>query len=247
VERNDRASVSTFYADAGLAANTVVTLGDEIAHHARVKRLDVGDRVTITNGRGSLGDGVIASIAKNGIAISVESVREVPRPLPIHLRAPIADRDRMLFLAEKATELGITSWQSVRFTRSMSVSPRGEGPGFAAKLNARMISALEQSRGAWLPQLLEETAVSSLQFSNDEVPILLDASGEPLASVASQLHSTAAVILVGPEGGISADEVLKLVDAGWRRARLAQNTLRFETAGIAAVAAIRATLESEEK
>ena len=247
MERDDRSPVSTYFADADFSADGVTTLGEQAAHHARVKRLDVGDHVQLTNGRGSIAIGVLARITKTAVEIAVESIRSVPAPFPIHLRAPIADRDRMLLLAEKATELGIASWQSVRFTRSTSVSPRGEGPAFAAKVHARMVAALEQSAGAWLPRLLEDATVSSLQVSNDEAPILLDAAGGPMAAVASGLGTRSPVILVGPEGGMEPDEVRRLTEAGWRRVRLAPNTLRFETAGIAAVAAIRATRYSEEE
>jgi 16S rRNA (uracil1498-N3)-methyltransferase len=247
VERSDRSSVTTFYADVELSANAVATLGDGVAHHARVKRLNPGDRIQLTNGRGTLALATIASLTKSGVDVSVDDVRSVPAPFAIHLRAPVADRDRMLFLAEKATELGITSWQRVRFKRSMSVSPRGEGSAFDAKLQARMISALEQSGGAWLPRLLEESTVASLRFANDEVPILLDASGDSLASISPDLQVRAPVILVGPEGGIEPDELRKLNGAGWRRMRLAANTLRFETAGIAAIAAIRSSRQSEEE
>jgi 16S rRNA (uracil1498-N3)-methyltransferase len=165
VERDDRPPVSTFFADADFTPNSAATLGEQAAHHARVKRLAVGDRVQITNGRGAIARGAITTLGKTALDVSVDSVRMVPRPAPIHLRAPIADRDRMLWLAEKATELGIASWQSVRFKRSMSVSPRGEGEAFATKLHARMVAALEQSGGAWLPRLLEETTVASLAVS----------------------------------------------------------------------------------
>ena len=152
----------------------------------------------------------------------------------------------MLLLAEKATELGITSWQSVRFNRSMSVSPRGEGAGFAAKLRSRMVAALEQSGGAWLPRLLEETTVGALARTEDDLAIVLDAAGESLMAVAAGIEGRSPVVLVGPEGGIEPDELRRLTEGGWRRVRLAPNTLRFETAGIAAVAAIRATRHSEE-
>ena len=246
MERDNRPSVSTFFADADFTPNSVATLAEHAAHHARVKRLGVADRVQITNGRGSIANGTITTIGKSALEVSVDSVRMVPAPSPIHLRAPIADRDRMLWLAEKATELGIASWQSVQFKRSMSVSPRGEGPAFATKLHARMIAALEQSGGAWLPRLLEETTVASLAVSENELPIVLDAAGESMAAVAAALERRSAVILVGPEGGIEPDELRRLTDAGWRCVRLAANTLRFETAGIAAVAAIRATRHNEE-
>lgn len=246
MERDDRPPVTTFFADADLSANGIATLGEQAAHHARVKRLGVDDRVQLTNGCGSIATGTIRAIRKSAIDVSVESVRFVPAPFPIHLRAPVADRDRMLLLAEKATELGIASWQSVQFTRSMSVSPRGEGAAFAAKLHARMVSALEQSGGAWLPRLLQDTTVGSIEISNAEAPLLLDASGESLIDFASEIEGRSPTILVGPEGGIEPGELRKLTDAGWRRVRLAPNTLRFETAGIAAIAAIRATRQSQE-
>ena len=247
MERDDRASVSTFFADAGFAVNATTTLGEHVAHHARVKRLVVGDLVRLTNGAGSLALGSIGAIKKNAVDVTIESIRDVAAPPAIHLRAPIADRDRMLMLAEKATELGITSWQSVRFKRSLSVSPRGEGPGFDGKIRARMIAALEQSGGAWLPRILDETTIGSAEFSNEELPIVLDAGGGSLASIRLGSTGRAPVVLVGPEGGIEPEEMSRLIDRGWKRARLASNTLRFETAGIAAIAAIRSTQIDEEK
>jgi 16S rRNA (uracil1498-N3)-methyltransferase len=246
VERDDRASVSTFFADTEFAVNATTILGEHVAHHARVKRLEVGDRVQLTNGAGSMAHGTIAAIRKSSVEVRVEELRSVSAPLALHLRAPIGDRDRMLMLAEKATELGITSWQSVRFRRSMSVSPRGDGSLFAEKLRARMVAALEQSGGAWLPRIVDEASISEIGFANDELPIVLDASGESLRSVSSVNTAKAPVILVGPEGGIEPGELSKLIDAGWRRVRLAPNTLRFETAGIAAIAAIRSTQAADE-
>lgn len=247
MERDDRAPVSTFFVDAAFAVNGTTTLGEQVAHHTRVKRLAVGDEVSLTNGIGSIARGKLDAINKSSVDVSVETVRTVPPPFALHLRAPVADRDRMLMLAEKATELGITSWQSVRFKRSMSVSPRGDGAAFIEKVRARMIAALEQSGGAWLPRILDEAPISSITFSNDELPIVLDVSGERLSSIAEAMTGRAPVVLVGPEGGIEPDEMSKLVDGGWRRIRLATNTLRFETAGIAIVAAIRSTHHGEEE
>lgn len=247
MERDDRAAVSTFFADTLFAVNATTTLSEQVAHHARVKRLGVGDSVQLTNGVGSIARGSISSIRKSAVDVIVESVRATVAPFAIHLRAPIADRDRMFLLAEKATELGVASWQSVRFRRSMSVSPRGEGAVFAEKLRARMIAALEQSGGAWLPRMLAEADAASLDVAPDQSPIVLDAGGQSLASATTDLAGRAPVVLVGPEGGIEPDEMAKLIDAGWKRVRLAPNTLRFETAGIAAIAAIRSGPYAEEK
>ncbi|MEP6493777.1 MAG: RsmE family RNA methyltransferase [bacterium] len=240
MERDDRAPVATFFVEAPLVAETTATLGERAAHHARVKRLVVADRVRLSDGAGRVAVGSIESIMRGALDVAVTMVDTVPMPSPIHLCAPIADRDRMLWLAEKATELGAASWQSVRFHRSASVSPRGEGPAFAEKLRARMISALEQSGGAWLPNMLPEITVEALEVGSEQFPIVLDLAGDSIADVAASVLHQSPAVLIGPEGGIEPAELDALVARGWKRARLAGTTLRFETAGIAALAVLRA-------
>lgn len=240
MERDDRAPVATFFADVSLVAGTTATLGENPAHHARVKRLAVTDGVRLTDGAGHVADGVIASLGRSTLHVEVAQVADVPMPPPIHLRAPVADRDRMLWLAEKAAELGVASWQVVRFRRSASVSPRGEGSAFADKARARMVGALEQSGGAWLPTMLPDVTLDALDVGADQFPILLDISGEPIAAVASGIRNATPVLLVGPEGGMEPAERGSLVANGWHPARLAATTLRFETAGISALAVLRA-------
>ncbi len=177
MERNDRAPVATFFLGAPWPEAGRVALGESAVHHARVKRLETGEPVRLTNGAGQLGFGALHTLSKTSLEVELERVESVPAPRAIHLRVPIADRDRMLWLAEKATELGVASWESIRFRRSLSVTPRGEGPAFAAKLRARMENALEQSGGAWLPQLLDEASVDELCGTPHALPILLDVSG----------------------------------------------------------------------
>jgi 16S rRNA (uracil1498-N3)-methyltransferase len=240
VEHDDRAPVATFYVGGSFEAGTVATLGESQAHHARVKRLERGNAVRLTNGTGHMMTGVISDLRKAALDLTVHRVEVVPKPPAIHLRVPIGDRERMLWLAEKATELGISSWQAVRFRRSASVSPRGEGLAFAEKVRARMVSALEQSGGAWLPEILPATTPEAIDVDGADLSIVLDMNGAPLASMLALDAARAPVILFGPEGGIDADESAALRVAGWIAARLAPTTLRFETAGVAAIAVARA-------
>jgi 16S rRNA (uracil1498-N3)-methyltransferase len=205
-----------------------------------VKRLSVGDVVALTNGLGALARGTVSTLEKNLVACHVEHVDMQRSPAPLHVRVPIADRDRMLWLAEKATEIGITTWQAVRFHRSTSVSPRGEGSAFAVKLRLRMIAALEQSGGAWLPVVLPDVEPGAVDAPDASASILLDAAGVPLLRVLDRLADRQPTVLFGPEGGIEAAELAQLEAKGWQRGRLASTTLRFETAGVAAIAVIRA-------
>jgi 16S rRNA (uracil1498-N3)-methyltransferase len=202
--------------------------------------LAVGDPVRLTTGSGGMASGTIAQLAKSQVQVQVHDVRSVPAPTPIHLVVPVADRDRMLWLAEKGTELAIASWHPVLFHRSRSVSPRGQGPAFAEKVRGRMVSALEQSGGAWLPVIHPEIELAAVLTSAPPGErYLLDVEGESLIDRGPR---GATSLIFGPEGGLEQAEHFHLIEGGWTPASLGPTTLRFETAGIAATAVLRAML-----
>jgi 16S rRNA (uracil1498-N3)-methyltransferase len=247
VERDRRTAIATFYCEGPLVAGIPVTPSEDVRHHLRARRLDDGDAVQLTNGDGLRAAATIRARGKRELELAISSVASVARQPAIHLRAPVADRDRMLWLAEKATELEVASWQGVRFRRSASVTPRGEGAGFSTKMRARMVSALEQSGGAWLPPILHDADIDSA--AREPGPrVVMDPSGAPLASLLGDGRDSVngVTLMVGPEGGIEDDELALLETAGWLRARLGAATLRFETAAVAAIGAIRAAQESPE-
>jgi 16S rRNA (uracil1498-N3)-methyltransferase len=147
----------------------------------------------------------------------------------------------MLWLAEKATELGVASWRPVLWRRSRSVGPRGEGAGFQAKARARMVAALVQSEGGWLPELHPDAPLDrALRALPEGERVVLDPDGVPLDEMAPALP---VCVAVGPEGGIEPRELAELEAAGFRRARLPGNILRFETAAIVGVALVRASVD----
>ena len=241
VERADRAPVGTFYAPGVWGATA--ELDEAAAHHAAVKRLQAGDPVRLTSGDGRRALGVIETLAKKRltVALDVSSVEQVPALPHVELWAPVGDRERMLVLAEKAVELGASAWRPVMYRRSRRVTPRGEGEGFRDKVRLRMIGALEQSGGAWLPALHPDAPLDVALREIDGPGLVLDAAGPPLATLAGSLRTPLAIAL-GPEGGLEAEELARFRDAGWRTASLGANVLRFETAGIAALALVRSLI-----
>ncbi len=239
VERQHRASVTTFFAPGEWGAEVV--LGEGAAHHAQVKRLAVNDAVFLTSGDGRRAQGVIYALGKRDVHVALDAASlTVTPPFPqVDLYAPIGDRDRMLMLAEKSVELGVSSWSSVMFARSRSVSPRGEGDTFAQKMRQRQISALEQSAGAWLPAIHRDITLDALAAATPYASrLLLDAAGERISDVLTSLSAPVAIAL-GPEGGFEERERAELIQSGWRPVSLAANVLRFETAAIAALAIVR--------
>ena len=234
-------SLPTFISTDPLAAESSLTLGEDAAHHLRVLRLDAGARVRLADGQGSRGLGTVLRIAKRNATVHVDECA-FTEPLPsVHLIVPIADRERMLWLGEKVTELGASSWRPVLFRRSRSVTPRGEGPTFQQRLRARMASALEQSGGAWLPVPYPDATVETgIAAAPDGVRIVLDRDGAPLVSLLQGEPSAPVTIVIGPEGGLELAELEAFDRAGFRAASMGSSLLRFETAGVAALAVARA-------
>jgi 16S rRNA (uracil1498-N3)-methyltransferase len=244
VDGAGRAVVATFYAPDPWTGR--VTLDQGAAHHATVKRLSIGDPIRLTGGDGRRVHGNIAVLDKRRLEIDCDlaSLDLIPAPPHVELWAPVGDRDRMLMLAEKSVELGASAWRSVFYRRSRSVTPRGEGAAFHEKLRLRMVAALEQSGGAWLPKLEPEgQAADAIPTMPSGHGILLDHGGAPFAEVWPSMHAPV-VLALGPEGGLESAERTAFAASGWRTASLGANVLRFETAGIAALALSRALVRS---
>ena len=225
------------------AVGATCVLDESAARHMRVLRLDPGATVGVRDGQGQVGAGQLVRLTKTQASVEISRV-EVIAPLPaVHLLVPVADRERMLWLAEKACELGCTSWRPVLWRRSRSVSPRGEGVAFQQKVMARMMSALAQSEGAWLPQPFPEASLErALLAAPQGDRLVLDPAGFPMVGPTAAALTEPIVLAIGPEGGIESVELDALLAVGFRPVRLGPTILRFETAAVAALAIARASL-----
>ncbi|HEY5086662.1 MAG TPA: RsmE family RNA methyltransferase [Gemmatimonadaceae bacterium] len=237
--RQDRAA---FFVEDPFVLGAQVPLSEGDASHVGVLRLGLGERVGLRDGAGHTASGLLVRAGRKNALVEVDEVADVAPLAPIHLLLPVADRDRMLWLAEKSAELNVASWRPVLWQRSRSVSPRGDGPTFRNKVRSRMISALLQSRSAWLPeQFPEATPEHAIAASPAGSRIVLDGAGLPLSSVEV---ASPIVIAVGPEGGFEPEELAELQSSGFTPAAIGRSVLRFETAAVAGVAVARAMLES---
>jgi 16S rRNA (uracil1498-N3)-methyltransferase len=240
VECTDSAAVATFFSADTLTVGATITLSEEAAHHIRVARVGIGECVALRDGAGRAAVGTLVRVSKSSALVDISETSELSRPAPIHLLTPVADRERMLWLAEKVTELALTSWRPVVWRRSKSVSPRGEGPTFQAKVRARMTSALIQSGGGWLPDVFPESTVErAIAAAPLGTRLLLAKDGEPIVGVPMRTPIT---IALGPEGGMEQAERDTFIGAAFLPVKLGDSTLRFETAGVAAVAIAAASL-----
>ena len=240
MECTDSSAVATFFSGDPLVAGGTVTLSEDAAHHIRVARVAVGECIALRDGAGKAAVGTLVKVSRGSALVDVLETSEISRPAPIHLLAPVADKERMLWLAEKVTELGVTSWRPLLWRRSKSVSPRGEGSMFQGKVRARMTSALIQSGAGWLPDIFPEATIErAVAAAPLGTRLLLAKDGEPIIGVPMTAPVT---IALGPEGGMEPAERDAFIGAAFLPVRLGDSTLRFETAGVAAVAIAAASL-----
>ena len=210
-----------------------VSLDATEAHHLRVRRGGEGEVIRIVDGEGVVGYGNV-DVSNHGAHVTLDRIEREPRPAEFTLAVGAGDKDRFLWLAEKATELEVTALIPIETTRTHSVATRVRD-GHVERIRKRAIEALKQSGGAWAPAVLPPVGLERFLAERREGQrYVLNWEGEALpADVGAEESVTA---LVGPEGGFTPEELQAAVRAGFRRASLGRKVLRFETAALAAAA-----------
>lgn len=218
--------------------------GAEAHHAASVRRVRVGEEVTVTDGRGAWLAGTCESVSPQRVVVRIASRQDLPPQSPrLVLVQALAKGDRDELAVQAATELGIDEavpWQAAR-----SVS-RWQGPK-AEKGRARWASivreAAKQAHRAWIAEVspIATTAQVAERAASARVLVLDPSAPAALTSIDVD-DARDLVLVVGPEGGIAPDELERLAAAGAERVRLGDTILRTSTAGPAALAVLNAKL-----
>lgn len=206
------------------------------AHHLRVRRVREGEVVSIRDGAGLVGTGRLVRAGRDW-EVEVESLERRLAPPDLALAVGAGDRERFAWVVEKAVELGVTTLVPLMTERTAGVATRVR-PVHLAKLRRQALEAVKQSGNPWACVL--EEPVSLDRFLEREHPghaWLADAAGAPPPA---SLDGAPCTILIGPEGGLTERERAAAIEAGYTPTSLGPNMLRFETAAIAAAAAVEA-------
>lgn len=219
----------------------VVVDGDEAHHAVAVRRLRVGERVVLTDGRGRAVTGEVASTGKRVFAVVVDEVVDAPEPAPrLTVVQALPKGERGELAVEVLTEVGAARVVPWAAARSVTVWKGERATKAHARWQATAREAAKQARRPWHP------VVDPLASTDDVVALV---AGAELAVV---LHEEAAValaglavpaegdvvVVVGPEGGLTPQEVERLAAAGAHVVRLGAEVLRTSTAGVVACAAL---------
>lgn len=233
------------FVDTPLATDTEVVLPATAAEHAvRVLRLRAGDAVTLFNGDGHDYRAVLSEAHKRAVTATVQKIDAVASesPLPLTLAQSLARGEKMDLIVQKATELGVSRivpLQTERCEVRLNASRAGKR---LQHWRAVAASACEQSGRARLPEI---TGVQPLQ---SWVDTLSADGGRRLALTPGDGHRPrelgslpeGAMLVVGPEGGLGPRDLEILRQGGFESLLLGPRTLRTESAGLAALAALQA-------
>ena len=218
--------------------DVIVLDGDEGRHAARVKRVRPGETVLIGDGRGALVSCVAKSVGADRLTARVVDRRVVPMPDPrLVVVQALPKGERAELAVELLTELGadeIVPWAAARSV----VQWTGERAAKALTRWRRVAAeAAKQSRRPWVPVVAELASTSEVVARARGALVLHE--GAALGLTGAVLPVGCDIILVvGPEGGIAADELAAYTAAGAVPVRLGEPVLRTSTAGAAALAVL---------
>ena len=221
-----------------LTAGVITLTGPEGHHAAAVRRLRAGERADVSDGAGSLAEGVVTGTGKDYVTLDIRALHTVPPPQPrLTVAQALPKGDRGELAVELMTEIGVDAVIPWAAQRSITKWQADRGAKALAKWRATAREAAKQSRRAWLPEVTDPATTASLaKRVSTACAIVLEADAPAKLHELPLPESGEVLLLVGPEGGISPAERATLRDAGAIEARLGPTVLRTSTAGAAAAA-----------
>jgi len=214
----------------------------------RVRRFGPGSLVELIDGSGMLAKAKIIRINRVGVGLQIMEVsKQLNDCLPINLIVALLKGDRMGWMIQKATELGIQTICPV-ITQHTVIKIDTEKTGrHLVRWKEIAKQALKQCRGSFVPTIhpvvsLEE-ALEKVPYASAKILLWESEKNRSLFSAwGDQGNATPVTVIAGPEGGFSRKEILSCRGAGFFTATMGTRTLRSETAAIGAVAALAAMM-----
>ena len=212
---------------------TRASLEESEAHHLRVRRAREDEGVEVLDGSGLTGTGRLVRVGTDWM-VEIQSAERQPAQPQLTLAVAAGDRERFTWMAEKAVELGVSAIVPLETARTAGVATRLRDD-HGAKLRRVVLEATKQCGAAWAPTVEPPVALEKfLARPIQGIGWLADPAG---ALPPATLDDAPLTAVIGPEGGFTAEERAALLSVGYRPVALGTNTLRFETAALAAAAA----------
>jgi 16S rRNA (uracil1498-N3)-methyltransferase len=229
------------------SADLLVLTGAEAHHAGTVRRLVPGEDVLLADGHGGLAEAVVHQVGKDTVSLRVLARRRLPEPSPrLVVAQALPKGDRAELAVELLTELGVDEIVPWAASRSISRWKGERADKGVAKWQRIALAASKQSRRPRIPTVTG--LAGSAELADRIVPgvlalVLHEDATVGLAGLAWPVGDLAEVlVIVGPEGGVSPDELALFTERGAMAVRLGPEVLRTSTAGGAAIALLSAAL-----
>jgi 16S rRNA (uracil1498-N3)-methyltransferase len=225
-----------------MVGSRLLLAGDEGRHAAVVRRIRPGEMIMIGDGRGRGIRGSVVETGPSGLIVQVAGHLAAPdEPRRLIAAQALAKGDRSELALEMMTEMGVSEiipWQAsrsiVRWSEERAVRS-------LAKWRSTVREAAKQSRRLNVPHVSEPVITRQLaqRVANAELALLLHPEADESITEVDLPPVGTVLIIIGPEGGISGDELSELTGAGARPVSISDGVLRTSTAGVVALAAIK--------
>ncbi len=231
-----------------LAENQRMMLGKDIRHRlVNVLRLKVGQEIIVFNGRAEIeARGILVQSDRKQVLLDITELIETQRESPqkITLVQGVGKSEHMDFAIQKAVELGAHAIQLINTDRTQGKLVGSRLGKKIAHWEAIIISACEQSGRCLIPSLSPPLPfLDYLTYSpNNEARIILSPDASKTLNQVTAGIETPVNLLIGPEGGFTANEVSSAIAHGVMAATLGPRVLRTETAATAALSCVQQTL-----
>lgn len=237
-------SAPRIYYSETLQVNTEISLTGNAANHvAKVLRMQLGDDLRIFNGDGYEYAAKIIAINKRDVKVNIETTIENNKesPLQIHLQQAVARAEKMDWIVQKSTELGVASITPIITERSGVKLSADRWDKRLEHWRAIAISACEQCGRNRIPEINPVVTFSYLLEQAQGGQCFILAPNAPTRLTTHLISTNASIqLLIGPEGGFSPLELQKAEQRGYCALSLGPRILRAETAPIVAVSVLQA-------
>ena len=227
-----------FYCPSPLATGLNLSLPPGAARHVQVLRLQPGDAITLFNGEGGEFEATVTRMGRSDVEVEVGAHHAIEREAhrSVHLLVGITANERMDWLVEKATEMGVASITPLVAERSVLKLKGERAEKKLAHWQGVAVAAAEQCGRNRVPPI--HPAVTLTEWLKKSAPgerwvLSLSGGTQPVSRQVSQEPVT---VLSGPEGGLSRGEESAALTAGFAPVSLGPRVLRAETAPLAVLA-----------
>jgi len=232
-----------FLPEGALEKNSVIISGENYKHMVKVLRMQKGDKILLADGSGKQYEAEIKEIGNENVVAEIvkEKQANTEPPLKVILLQGLPKKDKMEFIVQKGTELGMYSLIPIESVRTVVKLDSKKAASRKNRWQKIALEAAKQCRRAVVPQIKEISSLKEALTALDVDLILFPWEDEKTLTLKDALKNIASdkiksvAVAIGPEGGWAPEEVRLAKEFGAELVSLGPRILRTETAGIAAI------------